>query len=152
MVREASKPHHMIRRAVCALSWLVLLSGIADAAGSAQLIPGTYRQIDSVSKKRLEVGNQIVIIAGKGGRVGFSLNAIRQTDSNLGFVAGAVDGTLPVTWSRTSVSGNCKLTFEVLPPHGLKVVQDAAFGDCGFGSGVTATGSYELVAEQPLKS
>ena len=141
----------MIRRGVCALTLLVLLTGIAEAAGP-QLAPGTYRQVDSVTKKRLEVGNQIVIIAGKGGRVGFSINAIRLTDSNLGFVAGAVDGTLPAIWTRTSASGNCRLTFDVFPPRGLKVVQDAGYGDCGFGSGVSATGNYELVTEQPPKT
>ena len=131
-----------------------MLSAPAGAATPppAALVPGTYRQIDSVTKKRLEVGNQIVIIAGKGGRVGFSINAIRLTDSNLGFIAGAVEATLPATWTRTSESGNCRLAFQALPPHGLKVVQDPGFGDCGFGAGVSATGSYELVPEQPLKT
>lgn len=140
----------MMRLAVSTLSLFALLCGLAEAAGPAHLVPGTYRQIDGVTKKRLEIGNQIVIIAGKAGRLGFSLNAIRASDTNLGFVAGVVDTTLPATWTRTSSSGNCKLTFEPLPPHGLKVTQDPGFGDCGFGAGITATGSYELVAELPL--
>jgi hypothetical protein len=140
--------------ALCGVCLLVLLTGPAIAATPppAQLVPGTYRQIDTVTKKRMEVGNQIVVIAGKAGRLGFSINAIRQTDSNQGFIAGVVETALPATWIRTSSSGNCKLTFEHLSPRGLKVTQDAAFGDCGFGYGVSATGSYELVAELPLKT
>jgi len=34
----------------------------------------------------------------------------------------------------------------------LKVTQDAGFGDCGFGYGVTASGTYLLVAEKPPKT
>ena len=89
-----------------------------------------------------------MIIAGKAGRLGFSLNAVRQSDSNQGFVAGTLPGMLPSTWTQTSEEGNCKLTFEAVPSVGLKVSQDLGFGDCGFGAGVTANGTYQLVAEK----
>ena len=137
---------------------LVLRLGIAaglvallGAAGppAAQFVPGTYRQIDTVTKKPLGVGNQIVIIAGKGGRLGFSVNAIRQTDENQGFVAGVLPaGPLPATWQKASSSGNCRLLFEAAG-RWLKVTQDLVFGDCGFGYGVSASGTYALVPEKP---
>jgi hypothetical protein len=117
-----------------------------------RFVPGTYRQIDTVTKKTLPIGNQVVIIAGKGGRVGFSINAIRQIDTNQGFAVGTLPSILPAVWSRTSAeSGNCKLVFEGLP-KGLKITQDMGFGDCGFGSGVSASGTYALIAEKPLKT
>jgi hypothetical protein len=34
----------------------------------------------------------------------------------------------------------------------LKVTQDLEFGDCGFGAGVSASGTYALVPEKPLKT
>jgi hypothetical protein len=144
----------MSRFCLAAVSLFVLLSGIAVAATpapvSVRIAPGTYRQIDTVTKQALEVGSQIVIIAGKAGRLGFSLNAVRQVDMNQGFVVGLLPAAPPLTWSRTASSGNCRLTFEPLP-NSLKVTQDVGFGDCGFGYGVTANGTYGLVAEKPLK-
>lgn len=114
------------------------------AAEGPKFVPGTYRQIDTVTKKPLPIGNQIVLIAGKAGKIGFSVNALRQTDAGLAFIAGVLPGGPPATWSRSSADGNCRLTFESVP-HGLKVTQDAAFGDCGFGTGVSATGTYVLI-------
>ena len=130
---------------------VVLLGNTAGAAVPARFVPRTYRQIDTVTKKPLGVGNQIVIIAGKAGRLGFSVNAVRQTDANQGFVAGVLPAGLPATWTKTSSAGNCRLIFEGLP-HGLKVTQDLDFGDCGFGYGVSASGTYALVPEKPLKT
>jgi hypothetical protein len=129
----------------------VLLCGVAGAAMPEHFVPGTYRQIDTVTKKTLPVGNQVVIIVGKGGRLGFSVNAVRQVDTNQGFVVGTLPAVMPAVWSRTSSSGNCKLVFEGLP-QGLKITQDTGFGDCGFGSGVSASGIYALVAEKPFKT
>jgi len=138
--------------ALAAISLFLLVNGIAEAVApaSARIVPGTYRQIDTVTKQVLAVGSQVVIIAGKGGRLGFSVNAVRQADMNQGFVVGLLPAGPPLTWSRAAASGNCRLTFEPLP-KALKVTQDAAFGDCGFGYGVTATGTYALVAEKTLK-
>jgi hypothetical protein len=136
------------------LAALVLLSGTAVAPTpppALKFVPGTYRQIDTVTKQPLPIGNQVVIIAGKAGRLAFSLNAVRQTDTNQGFAVGILPPALPGTWTRTSASGNCKLLFEGVP-HGLKITQDAGFGDCGFGAGVTANGTYQLVAQAPLKT
>jgi hypothetical protein len=120
------------------------------AAEPGHFVPGTYRQIDVVTKKALTLGNQLVVIAGKPGRIGFSLNALRQTDASLGFIVGVLPLALPATWTRTSSAGKCRLTFENAG-HFLKVIQDATFGDCGLSAGVTAAGTYQLVPEIPLK-
>jgi hypothetical protein len=136
----------------CSTVCLVGLLGAAPAPAPPQhFVPGTYRQIDTVTKKPLGVGSQIVIIAGKGGRLGFSVNAVRQTDANQGFVAGILPAALPGTWTKTSSSGNCRLLFESAG-RDLKVTQDLEFGDCGFGAGVSASGTYALVPEKPLKT
>ncbi len=143
----------MSRFSALAVSLFLALSGPAGAetpAAAAKIVPGTYRQIDTVTKQPLALGSQIVIIAGKAGRLGFSLNAVRQADMNQGFVVGLLPAAPPLTWSRTSAAGNCRLSFDVLP-KALKVTQDVGFGDCGFGAGVNATGTYALVAEKPLK-
>jgi hypothetical protein len=143
----------------CGLSLLMLLTvstaGAApppSASGAAKpLAPGTYRQIDTVTKAVLPVGNQIVIAAGKGKRLAFSVNAVSQSSENGGFAVGILPASLPATWTRTSSAGNCRLTFEAIP-KGVKVTQDAGFGDCGFGPGANATGTYVLRAETPLKT
>jgi hypothetical protein len=146
----------MSRFSLAAVCLFVLLSSIAAAAtpppapAPAKIVPGTYRQIDTVTKQPLAVGSQIVIIAGKAGRLGFSVNAVRQADMNQGFVVGLLPAGPPLTWSRTSEAGNCRLSFEALP-KAVRVTQDLGFGDCGFGAGVSATGTYGLVAEKPLK-
>jgi hypothetical protein len=136
---------------------VVLLTGFADAATPAQsppkphLEPGTYRQINTVTKQALPDGSQLVIIAGKAGRLGFSLNAVRQSDAAGGFAAGTLPPTLPATWNGAAEAGGCKLTFEAVPNVGVKVTQDPAAGDCGFGAGVSANGTYQLVPEPPLR-
>jgi hypothetical protein len=113
------------------------------------LQPGTYVQIDTVTGKPLPAGSQLVVLPGKNGRLGFSLNALRAATSGLGFVAGLLDGrTLPLTWSAEGQSGKCRLLFEAAP-RSVKVTQDQAFGDCGFDAGVTANGTYALAAEKP---
>jgi hypothetical protein len=114
---------------------------------AAKFEPGLYKQIDTVTKKIMPVGSQIIIVAGKGGTLGFSISAIRQLDSNQGFIAGTLPATMPATWTKAEEAANCKLVFDPLP-HGFKVTQDAGFGDCGFGGGVTAAGTYTL-AEKP---
>lgn len=135
-----------------AAGWAACLLALTAAAPAAEVqqrfVPGSYAQIDTVTKKPLPVGSRIVIMAGKGGKLGFSINAMRQSDSNLGFIAGLLPAALPAVWTHTSDAGSCKLTFEGFP-NGLRVTQDAAFGDCGFGYGVSATGTYVLVAEKP---
>jgi hypothetical protein len=138
-------------RGVCCAALVALLGASPVPAPSERFVPGTYRQIDTVTKKPLGVGNQIVIIAGKAGRLGFSVSALRQTDANQGFVAGILPPVLPGTWTKTSSAGNCRLRFEGAG-HDLKVTQDLEFGDCGFGSGLSASGTYALVPEKPLKT
>jgi hypothetical protein len=142
----------------CGLSLLVLLTVSTALASSTPapgagkpFVPGTYRQIDTLTKSVLPVGNQIVIAAGKGARLAFSMNAVSQSSPNGGFAVGILPGTLPATWTRTSSAGNCRLTFEAIP-KGVKVIQDAGFGDCGFGPGANATGTYVLIAQAPLKT
>jgi hypothetical protein len=135
----------------------VLVLAAAAAAGAATpspavLVPGTYVQVNPVTRAPLEVGSQLVIIAGKGGRLGFSINAIRALDSNQGFVAGVLAGALPSTWSQRVGSGNCRLRFDAVPGGGVKVTQDLAFGDCGFGYGVTADGTYAVVVRKAPKT
>lgn len=119
---------------------------IAAAALALLLVPGTYRQADAVSRKPLPVGSQLVVIAGKGGKLGFSLNAVRALDGSQGFIAGVLGGPLPLIWSRRSGAGDCRLRFETVP-GGLAVTQDAADGDCGFPAGVSASGLYVRVSE-----
>jgi len=126
---------------------LVGSAALAVAADPPGLGPGTYVQVDPVTKKPLELGSQIVVIAAKGGRLGFSISALRSLDLHLGFVAGVLEPQLPATWTRSSAGGNCRLRFERVP-HGVRVTQDDAYGDCGFGDGVTASGTYLFAAEK----
>jgi hypothetical protein len=113
----------------------------AGAVNPPELFPGNYVQVSPVTKKPLEVGSSIVLVRSKSGKMGFSVNAIRALDSNQGFIAGTFAPGSKVVWAKQSEAGNCKLTFTAIP-GGLTVVQDMAFGDCGFGSGVTAEGTY----------
>jgi hypothetical protein len=137
---------------------LALVASAAPATAEAPNptpVPGTYQQADPVTRKPLPTGSQLVIIAGKSGKLGFSINAIRALDSNQGFVAGLLNGPLPLTWTQiSSTTGNCRLHFARVPaiPHALAVTQDLGFGDCGFQTGVTANGTYVLIPEKPIKT
>jgi hypothetical protein len=121
----------------------------AGAVNPPAIFPGTYVQVSPASKKPLPIGSSIVVIRAKSGRLGFSLNAVRALDSNQGFVAGSFAPGSMVVWANKSQAGDCKLTFTAVP-GGLTVLQDPTFGDCGFGNGVTADGTYMLETEKPL--
>jgi hypothetical protein len=119
-------------------------------AADPVLAPGRYAQISPLTKKPAEVGNTVIFVRGKTRRLSFSVNAIRALDLNQGFVA----GTLPangrrVTWQQKSGGINCRLTFTATAT-GLDVEQDRAFGDCGFGDGVTADGTYVKASDAKL--
>jgi hypothetical protein len=128
-----------------------LVSAVAVCAGPALaqapvLAPGTYAQISPMTKKVAKIGNVVVLVRGKTGKLAFSVNAIRELDLNQGFVA----GTLParghsVIWSQKSDGADCRLTFTATAT-GLTVEQDLKFGDCGFGYGVAADGIYVRTA------
>ena len=76
----------------------------------------------------------------------FSLNAVRALDENSGFVAGSLGAAAHrVVWSQKGDGTDCKLTLLAVDP-GIQVVQDRAFGDCGFGNGVVADGLYRKTA------
>ena len=137
------------RPALAVVAALLALPVAAGAVNPPELDAGTYVQVSPASKKPLPVGSSIVLIRAKSGRIGFSVNAVRALDSNQGYVAGSFAPATKVVWSNKSEAGDCKLTFTAVP-GGITVLQDAAFGDCGFGNGVTADGTYMLEAEKPL--
>ncbi len=117
------------------------------AAGST-LQPGTYGQVNPGTKRVMNPGNQIVFVRGKNGRLSFSVNAIRALDLNQGYVAGTLPSNGPiVTWTQKEDGIDCKLTF-MAAGTGLRVVQDYKFGDCGFGYGVLADGTYTRTAAE----
>jgi hypothetical protein len=129
---------------------LAAILGWPIAAGAVNLpefFPGTYEQVGPVTKKPLPVGSTVVIVRAKSGKLGFSLNAVRALDSNQGFIAGSFAPAGRAVWTQKSESGDCKLTFAAVT-GGLTVVQDMEFGDCGFGAGVTASGTYAFVTEK----
>ncbi len=82
---------------------------------------------------------------------GTSIDAIRELDSNQGFVAGTFQPASKVVWVQKSDGANCRLTFTAIP-NGMTVVQDAGFGDCGFGNGVDASGTYRWMGEVGSKT
>jgi hypothetical protein len=132
------------------LGLLMLLAAVTPPPAAAPQ-PGEYRQVEPATNKPLSVGSRLVIVAGKGGKLGFSIDAVRALDSAQGFVAGLLPrAALPLTWSQSVPSGNCRLRFEAVP-HGYRISQDVAFGDCGFSAGVTADGLYLREPETPPK-
>ena len=89
-----------MNRVAVALALLLAAAAASPApAPGPTLVPGTYRQIDTVTKKPLAPGNQIVVVPAKGGRLAFSVSAFAQTDARLGSVVGLIPPGLPATWS-----------------------------------------------------
>ena len=135
------------RRLVIPLTAALLIGPTAaGAVNPPELFPGHYRQINTVTKKPLEPGNSIVLVRAKNGRLGFSINAVRALDSNQGFIAGSIAPGTKVVWIQTTDDAKCKLTFTAIP-GGMTVDQDDRFGDCGFGYGVVADGTYRWTGE-----
>ena len=134
------------RLAVQLLASTALAATTPALAQTPALAPGTYGQISPLTKKIEKIGNTVVLVRGKTGRVSFSVNAIRALDLNQGYIA----GTLPargrsVVWSQEADGINCRLTFTATAT-GITVAQDLKFGDCGFGYGVDASGTYVKTA------
>ncbi len=123
---------------------LVRLIAVALAAAVAPVLePGVYQQINPATKKPADPGNQIVMVRGKTGRLSFSVNAVKGPDLTQGFVVGTLPGGgRAVTWTQQADGVSCRVTFTALPGGALQLAQDARFGDCGFGEGVRADGTY----------
>ncbi len=143
-----------VRRTVAAIVAALVLSPAVARAAQPTIEAGTYAQFNPGTKRVMDPANQIVIVNGKNGRLAFSVNAIRALDQNSGFIVGTLPGTgTIVTWATKADGISCRLTFTALggPRHALKVAQDYKFGDCGFGYGVTADGTYVRTrADGPL--
>jgi hypothetical protein len=138
----------MQKRRIALVLTAAFLAGpsVAGAVNPPELFPGHYRQINPVTKKPLDVGNSIVLVRAKSGKLGFSINAIRALDSNQGFIAGTIQPGTKVVWTQFIPDAKCKLTFTAIP-GGMTVDQDYRFGDCGFGYGVVADGTYRWMGE-----
>jgi hypothetical protein len=134
---------HRSRRILAgALASAVALAAAPALAQAPLLAPGTYAQISPMTKKPAKIGNVVVLVRGKSGKLAFSVNAIRALDLNQGFVAGTLPGGgHSVVWSQKSDGVDCRLTFTATTT-GITVEQDVTFGDCGFGYGVVADGTY----------
>jgi hypothetical protein len=132
-----------------ALLAVVLAATVAPpavgAAPRANLIPGVYHQIVPATRHLLPGGSRIIIERSSTGRLEFTIDAVREAGSHTGHISGSFAGTLPVGWTHRSGSANCRLSF-ARSALGLVVTQDEHFGDCGFGYGVTATGTYVRVS------
>ena len=139
-----------MRFALALLAAFGVLTGMASAQG---LVPGDLRAGRS-GDEAAAPGRQPTRRHRREGRPG---RVFAERDPDARFEPGAsspalLPATLPATWSQNSeTTGNCRLRFAPFV-HGVQVTQDATFGDCGFGSGVTASGMYVLRAEKPLKT
>jgi hypothetical protein len=143
-------PNNRALAAVLMLGTL-LCPSIAGAVNNPEFFAGNYRQVNPVTKRPLPVGSAIVLVRAKNGKLGFSINAIRALDSNQGFIAGTFQPASKVVWVQKADGANCKLTFTAIP-NGMTVVEDEGFGDCGFGYGVTAAGTYRWMGEVGSKT
>ena len=76
------------------------------------------------------------------GHLSFRIDAVRQLDRNTGTAQGTIRATSPATWTNHAQYERCRLTFTAPAPHLIVVAQEYAYGDCGFGYGVTADGTY----------
>lgn len=137
----------MTRRKLGSAAAVSAIALLAATAPPSSLLPGTYHQINPVTKVQPAVSSSVVLVRGKGGVLGFSVNAIRSVDSNMGFIAGTLAPGNPVTWTHDGEAGKCRLTFKG-SARGLVVTQDLDYGDCGFGYGVTASGTYVRAQEK----
>ncbi len=144
-----------VRREVVALVAALatpLVSPAVSAAPAPELGPGTFTQINPGTHHVMPLGNQVVFVRGKGGRLSFSVSATRGGEITSNFAVGTLPaGGRSVTWTRRSAAGNCRLTFEAQPNLGLHVHQDAGFGDCGWGAGILADGTYVRTRAEPAE-
>jgi hypothetical protein len=127
-----------------ALLLTAYVASVPPARGADTFQPGTYRQVSPATGRLMSVGNEVVLQADRHGHLRFSLNAIRPSDNNLGYIA----GTLPrdagtIVWSSTKEYARCRLTFAPVAGAFLRLTQDVRFGDCGFGYGVLGDGLYK---------
>jgi hypothetical protein len=133
-----------LRFVAFALLPVICAASLAPARGANALVPGTYNQVSPVTQRVMRVGNEVVLQADRHGRLHFSLNAIRGSDDNMGFIGGVLQRAVgPVVWTNTERYARCRLTFVPVSGPVLRVRQDLRFGDCGFGYGVSGDGLYQ---------
>ena len=117
---------------------------VAPVYSADAFLSGTYREISPATRRVMSVGNEVVFLRDRRGRIAFSLNAIRPSDSNMGYIGGTfARNSARIVWTSDKEYARCKLTFVSLPHAMLQITQDVRFGDCGFGYGVLSDGLYK---------
>ena len=120
-----------------------LAATVAPGFCADAVAPGTYREISPATRRVMSVGNEVVFVRARRGRLSFSLNAIRASDNNMGYIGGTLAKSTRVVWTHSSENARCRLTFVPLGSEMLRITQDVRFGDCGFGYGVLSDGLYK---------
>jgi hypothetical protein len=101
--------------------------------------------------------NEISILALGGGRLKVQFDLTYEYRSpegptaNTGVAAGEATIENNVAVFAPKEFEHCKITMTFLPGNRLKVVQEGADSDCGFGLHVTADGTYQKVSRSKPK-
>lgn len=117
---------------------------------SAAEVNGTFR--DYFTGKFKENSNEIKVLAlGKRKlKISFDLvypfiDGTGEMSANMGEAEGSAEINGDTAVFTSSESGGCKITIKFVKPGSLKVTQNGADSQCGFGFNVSASGNYRKV-------
>ena len=153
----------MRKQLVClilAVASLMLISSVATAqtsrpSVSAAEVNGTFRM--NFTGKYKDVSNEIKILALGGGKLRVAMELIYpyvvngEMSANMGYLDGEASITGDVALYESSEFGKCRITIKFVKAGSIKVTQEGADSDCGFGHNVFSQGTYRKVSSKKPK-
>lgn len=124
---------------------------------SGSEVTGTFK-MSFIGKKYKDLSNDLLIQALGRGRLRIAFDLIYPftlPDGEVSVNMGQLDGEASIKGDtavyESDEFGPCKITIKFVRPGEVKVTQDGADADCGFGHRVIAAGTYKKVSGKKPK-
>ena len=153
-----------MRKLICAIAMSIICSTALAAGAFAQRsrvsvpaseVNGTFRM--NFTGKFKGSSNEIKIWALGRGKLRIAMDLLYPyvVNGELSANIGELDGQALIKGDtavyESSEAGKCRITIKFVRPGTIKVTQEGADADCGFGHNVTSYGTYRKVSSKKPK-
>lgn len=145
----------LIAAACLMLSVSVSTAQTSRPSVSAAEVNGTFEM--NFTGKFKDVSNEIKILALGGGKLRIAMDLIYpyvvngEMSANMGYLDGEASIKGDTALYESSEFGKCRIKIKFVKAGTIKVTQEGADSDCGFGHNVFSQGTYRKVSSKKPK-